>query len=344
MDNPARRLWPFAPVIAIIAAPILLAGLLVLSAILRKLTGWPPTELGQPLFTGILVVSLLPAVLGVLDMVAERRGVIEYRGLKLDFSLAAAVSPVSFEVPHNIGVPGQPVTDSDTRQILDALRDATANEVAIVDLKDGDAWWETRLLVLIAGAVRLARPAAMVFVATEGGLSNQFQGWAPPLELLPLILRSDRTYRESYARARAAARQWELVDPMGSGGAPPQPPQLPPWVQGLGATHPWMAFDSRSGLPNELAFEQFLQGDLGIRIEQLGSQRTISIVRLQELFRAVLRTNAVDEGWPSERQLEAILSSGDSYIAVTREKRYLRLLPLLTGLAVLMRSLVKRER
>jgi hypothetical protein len=61
-------------------------------------------------------------------------------------------------VPSNIGVPGQAVQDSLTTNILDALKQATDCEVVIIDLEDGRAWWETRLLVLLAGAVKLEGP------------------------------------------------------------------------------------------------------------------------------------------------------------------------------------------
>ncbi len=89
-------------------------------------------------------------ILGLVDLIVERRAVLEFHGAKLDFSHVDAPAPASFAVPISIGVPGGAVADSETNEILDALRQAAATEVVVVDLKGGHAWWETRLLVLIA--------------------------------------------------------------------------------------------------------------------------------------------------------------------------------------------------
>lgn len=332
-----RHLWPFSTRAALKWTVASLVGLLLLTAALRRFTEWPSGG-DAYLLVGIFVVSLLPTILAVLDMLAERRGVIEFRGVKLDFSAAALSSMSSFAVPQNIGVPGHPVTDSDTTQILEALRSATASEVVIIDLLDGHAWWETRLLVLLAGAMRRHRPSAVVFVATEGGVNGRFQGWGSPSDLFPLLLKADPQYRLHYARASAAAQQWSLVEPLGPGQLPP----VPSWAQGFGATLQWMAFDGGTGLPNRLAPEQFLQSALGQHIEQPSPPRAISTVRLQDLFRPVLRTNVLDEAVPSDKQVDALLSADAPYLAVTRDGRYLRLLPRLSGLAIVVRSLVAR--
>jgi hypothetical protein len=65
-----------------------------------------------------------------------------------------------------------PVTDSATTQILDTLRQATGDYVVVVDLEDGKAWWETRLLVLLAGAVRLGKPDKIVFVSRDANIDR----------------------------------------------------------------------------------------------------------------------------------------------------------------------------
>jgi len=221
------RLWPFDIRIAVVWAPVLLVALIAGVALLRQLVAWPPPGLDQFVLLAILVVSLLPVILAGVDMVADRGGAISFRGVKLDFSLAAVAAP-SYAVPHNIGLPGKPITDSGTENIIDALRGAVMNEVVVVDLEDGTAWWESRLLVLLAGAVRIGHPEAVVFVATDGEVRSRFQGWARPGALLPLILRADRKYRESYHRAMAWARRWELAEPVTSApqrSARPDPPR-----------------------------------------------------------------------------------------------------------------------
>jgi hypothetical protein len=245
--------------------------------------------------------------------------------------------PVSVSVPLNAGVPGRPVSDSDTTQILDALRSALTSEIAVVDLEGGNAWWETRLLVLVAGAARLGCPATIVFVGMEEGVTGRFIGWAPSEALLPLLLRVDSRYKECYARARAAANQWELVEPPGPG----QIPAPFPWMQGLAIQYQWMAFDPASNLPNRFAREQFFLADLGARIEMQGQAKPISVVRLRDLFGSVLRTSSLDETSPTDKQVEVMLAGEDQYLAVTQGRRYLRLVSRLDVQNSVLRSAVK---
>lgn len=71
---------------------------------------------------GVVLVSLLPVLLAVLDIIIERGGVIEYSGVRIDFSQVPQMGMSGFTVQTNIGVPGQAVSDSSTIEILEALR------------------------------------------------------------------------------------------------------------------------------------------------------------------------------------------------------------------------------
>jgi len=349
MDSSPSRLWPFGIRAALLWAPVLLVGLLISLAILRKIVAWPG-ELDKVVLTGIVVLSLIPLLLAVIDNLAERRATLEFRGLRLDFSRVAVPSPTSVSVPQNIGAPGRPLTDSDTSQILDVLRAAVTTDVVVVDLEDGHAWWETRLLVLVSGAARLGKPRAIVFLATEAGLARRFAGWAEPAGLLPLLLKADVRYQESHARAHAAARQWELVEPLpladppqAHGIAPRGVPPTTSWMQGLAVKHSWMAFDMQSGLPNELAAEQFLASELGETVEMAGGSHVISVVRLQELFRPIVRTSSTEETAPASQHLRTLMTQGDDpYLAVTRDGVYLRLVPRLAALSAVIVGMVEQ--
>ncbi|WP_426991181.1 hypothetical protein [Methylomonas sp. CM2] len=57
-----------------------------------------------------------------------------------------APSNPAFRLADNIGISGTVVTDAAPMEILDTLALATQCEVAVVDLKEGDAWWMSRLL------------------------------------------------------------------------------------------------------------------------------------------------------------------------------------------------------
>lgn|SRR5262249_17578756 len=344
MNDNDRKFWPFKPRTSIASAILTLVALLVVLLILRGTVAWPDKESQTTVLIGVLLISLLPILLALVDVIIERGAVIEYAGVKIDFSQVTKVGAFGFTVPVNIGVRGQPVTDSSTTQILDALRQSMSSDLVIIDLEAGQAWWETRLLVLLAGAVRLRKPDKIVFVGTDGGLDKCFQGWSHPNELLPHLLQAHPQYMLSYHKARAAALQWSLVEP----NVPAQPPGIVPvqrpWMQpGLATRYPWMAFNPSNGLPNELLAEQLLASDLGENIEQKGQTRSISLVRLEELFRPVLHKESVDETWPAERQMIAFFDADAPYIVVTRNRQYTTLVSRLTVLNTMLQKFAEKH-
>ena len=338
MGDATRKLWPFAPKASLIWAIALLIGLVLALAVLRATLAWPSTQSENVVLIGVIVLSLLPIVLALLDLIIERGAVIEYAGIKVDFSQTRKMGVAGIVVPSNIGVRGQSVADSGTTQIVDALRQATASDVVVIDLEDGQAWWETRLLVLLAGAERLGKPEKVVFVGTDAKREQQFMGWAYAGDLLPHLANAHPQYRQSLQAANAALRQWELVE------TPPAPPlaTVPPTtVPGALATqHPWLVFDP-TGLRNELLAEQLLQSDLGQKVEQTEGARSISLVRLEDLFRPVLSKDHIDLDWPQDRQLDAFLSTESPSIAITQNGRYSALVSRLTLLNQVLKPLVK---
>jgi hypothetical protein len=345
MTESDRRLWPFKRRSSILSAMILLIVLLGIVTILRVRTGWPSEKSESAVLIGVLLLSLLPVLLAVLDVIIERGGVIEHGGVKIDFSQVRQMGVSGVTVPVNIGVRGESVTDSSTTQVLDALKQATACDVVTIDLEEGQAWWETRLLVLLAGAARLRKPDKIVFVGTDAGKQQCFQGWAHPSDLLPHLLQAHPQYLRSLHAARAAARQWELVEPVNPvlPGSPGAVPAQPPWMQvGLTTQHPWMAFDGATGLPNELLAEQLLATDLGARVESEEDPKRISLVRLEELFRPVLNKDSIDQSWPVDRQISTFFDSDSPYIAVTQNGRYSTLISRLLVLNEVLRIIVER--
>ena len=341
MNDTDRKFWPFRPRTSIASAIIIFIGLLIIFVVLKRVNIWPTIEKAEiTVLIGILLFSLLPILLALVDAIIERGGVIKAGGVGIDFSQVPQTGVSGFTVPVNIGIPGQSVSDSGTTEILDALKQATACNVVIIDLEDGQAWWETRLLVLLAGAVRLKRPEKVVFVGKDSGIDSRFQGWGATSKLLRCLLQAHPQYPLSFHKAMAAARQWEMVEPTGD----IQNPPLPPWAQlGLAAQHPWMAFDNTTGLPNELLAEQLLASDLGTEVESKGMSKTINLFRLEELFGPVLHKESIDESWPAERQLSVFLNSDSDYLAVTQNGRYSTLISRLKVLNSIVRTLVEKK-
>jgi hypothetical protein len=318
--------------------------------ILRITLDWPSPESETVVLLGIFLLSLLPVLLMLVNTVIERGGVVEYGGVKIDFSQVQSTEIPGPTVPANIGLTGQPVVDSGSSEILGIMR-AMTSDMVIIDLEEGQAWWETRLLVLLAGAVRHNKPKVVVFVGTDGGIKNRFQGWASANDLLPLLLKAHPKYPMSYYAALAAARQWELVEPQGPNSQPP----LPEWMKQpeteptpanaprLAESHSWMAFDFSTGLPNKFFAEQLLASELGEKVEQHEPPRTISLVRLEELFRPVLHQEYIDESWPSERQLEAFFDRDTPYIAVTQSGQFKSLVSRIAVLNTMVGTLVWKK-
>jgi len=326
MKKSDHKFWPYKSKISIIFSLILLIVLIIIVSILRSTIGWPPDSSTNTILLGILLLSLLPVLLAVLDVIIDRGGSIGYKDFKIDFGKVQQSGLSGFTIPANIGVPGIPVTDSDTSNILELLKQATATSIVVVDLEDGHAWWETRLLVLVSGAERLKKPDKLVFVANEAGKQRVFQGWAEPEDLLQQLLKEDQQYLRSFYSARAAAMQWMLYGPLEK--IPPntyyQIPVPPLWMQsGLASNHSWMAFSTQTGLPNELLAEQYLQNELGSEIEQQpGGSKHISIIRLNEIFKPVLIKQAIDMTWANEKQTNVCLGSDANFMAITEDGRY----------------------
>jgi hypothetical protein len=332
MTDTKHKLWPFSPRASLITAVVLLVGFLLLVGLLRALMAWPSAQSESVVLIGILALSLLPIGLALLDKIIDRGAAIEYGGVKLAFSQSRELGSRGLTVAANIGVRGEAITGSSTTQILDALKQATACDIVIIDLNEGQAWWETRLLVLLAGAERRGKPHKIVFVGKDAGKEQQFQGWSYASDLLPYLLKAHPQFEKSLHVARAAACQLALVEPG-------QPPNLP--LGPLALRYQNMANDPATRLPNDLFMEQALQSELGEKVEQQEGARSINLVRLEELFRPVLIKDCIDLNWPADRQLDTFLGTDAPFLAITQDGRYSAVVSRLALLNQLLKPLLK---
>ncbi|HLO30219.1 MAG TPA: hypothetical protein VK249_13835 [Anaerolineales bacterium] len=337
-------MWPFKPRTAIILSISILLFSLILLAIFKSMLAWPAPDSEKIVLLGVFIISLLPVVLMLADTLIERGAVVEYKGVRIDFSQVQRTTTTGITIPANIGVTGQAVNDSGATQILDALRQAVSTNIVIVDLEDGHAWWETRLLVLLSGAVRHNQPKTIVFVATDSGTRNCYQGWGSAGELLPLLLNAHPKYRVIYDSVLAAAQQWAMLGPHAANTIPAQPTSItqPGWdATSLATNYLGTAFDYNTGLLTKFSTEQVLASELYTKIEQQEAPRTISIVRLQELFRAVLHISMIDETWPSERQLSEFFRNDLPYMAMTENGQFKSLIARSSVLNAMVGTLVQ---
>jgi hypothetical protein len=321
----AGSFWPWSSRAAVLAVPGILVVLLVLLSVTRAIADWPSDTSEGAVLAGLLLLALLPLLLVLLGTLAGG-GSVEAFGVRIRFAEASRARQ-EVTVPPRLGLqPGMTLNDSSTAKILDTLRDATHSDVAVLDLEEGTAWWETRLAVLCAGAARLGRPKAIAFVATVGGTQRVFKGWAPPEDLLRGLLAKRQDLRAAYERARAVHRQWELAIPPEPNAPPGTPPTLP-FPIGPDTGVQWAVFPDGSR-PSRLAAEQILALHVG-PIEDQKAHGVITTTRLVELFDPMLRTRSVDLDQDDSHATwaQTILSTTDQFVAMTNGQRYAGLLP-----------------
>ncbi|MHC1777802.1 MAG: hypothetical protein AB9834_20550 [Lentimicrobium sp.] len=336
--NDQPKLWPFNPQAAILLSLLLLFFLFVMIAVIQKKFDWPSSQSEKLFFTGLFIISLVPILLAILQIILDRGGRFEYGPIKIDIAKTLDANIPGFVIPANLGETGQHVPDSNMVNILDALKkpidnykdfvlyalqQSIDNSIVIIDLEDGLAWWETRLLVLLSGAHRLGNPGKIVFVASKSGKEQCFIGWANTESLLKCLLKAHPKYIRAYCVAKAVSSQWNLVEPLY-----PEPPlnvQMPdtlPWMQKEAMHKAWMAFDTSTGLPNELFEEQVLQNELIREIENPEGGKYITIGRVIDLFGPILNTKSIDQNDPSELQLKNLYSEDLPFIAFTKDGKY----------------------
>jgi hypothetical protein len=314
-----RPFWPFSVRAAVVSIPVVFAVLVIAAIVLRQRTGWPAGGSDGELLLGMVLLSFVPIALVLLGSIAGGGGSVEAFGVKIRWREAIATHGAT--VPPRLGLSEQlPMRDSGTIEILGTLREATRHDVVVVDLEEGRAWWETRLLVLAAGAARLGSPSAIVFVATEGGVRGWFQGWARPRDVLSGLLSARADLRAAYDRGVAVANRWALAVPDPAGATSTLPWGADPVADGKA----WAALPP-GGERNPLAPEQIIADEVG-QLE-VPAPSGITIVRLRELLAPCLRIRHVDEAADADAWSAAVLSSEEPFVAVTRDGRYVGLVP-----------------
>lgn len=334
MKDSDRKFWPYKPKVSILLAFIILTVLLVAIGILRSTVSWPADGSTNTVLIGILLLSVVPILFAILDVIIERGGSIGFKDFKIDFSKVTYSVSSGIVVPPNIGGLGIPVNESSIMMILEALKKAGESSIVIVDIEDGTAWWETRLLLLVAGATRLGKPDKIVFTGKISQQEQYFLGWAKPSSLLTLLLNSNQIYNRLYHISKAAASQWALVEPA----MPGQIPLQPSFVSGLEAGMCGnIAFDP-NGLPNEFLPEQIMGRALGNQVEQSNLNLNITQGKLIDLFGRVLMKDQIDENWVAEQQLKLFFESDNPFVALTKNGKYLKLVLRLSILNEILRK------
>lgn len=86
MNDTDRKFWPFKPRTSIVFAIFILVDLLIIFVALRATINWPFEKSETTVLIGILLISLLPIVLALIDANIERGGTIEDKDVKIKFA------------------------------------------------------------------------------------------------------------------------------------------------------------------------------------------------------------------------------------------------------------------
>jgi len=341
-DGRSLRLWPYRRGTALLASALLLVALLLALIGLRQANALPSDRISAWLLLGAVLLGLVPVMLSVLDLVVERGGTVEAPGgVKISFAaveVSARVDVSRTTISGNLGgTPGVSVADTGGATILQTLKPVLGSDVAVVELGEGREWWQTRLLLLTAGATRLGYPRVLVFTATVSGRTKQFVAWATPEELLRVHLSNASPQMQlAYQSAQALAGQWALGLPVVGGNQVTLPWALPGSATAATAYPPGIP-------PPQLIPEQFLLTELAALeppSPQPMTDLAVTVPLLRGLFTAVLREDSVERDDPDERWLGAILGGTDDYLAVTERGAYVTLVSRQAAINAVLRSLI----
>jgi hypothetical protein len=370
----SQRFWPFDPRYAWWTSAVLLPVSVGIAAVLQATGVLPGRRMPWWLLLGAVLVGLLPVILLILGRVRTVRAA----GVEVTFAAVrravrvADAATVRSTLSDNLGAPPGVVLDTAGDTVIQALRAAVTNDVVVVNVGDGHEWWDTRLLLLVAGAARLGHPAAIAFTATDAGRPDQFVGWGVPAELLRTQLGRKHTWRAAYRRAQRntllyTVAETEGVGPMGrlpwpasgrqriAGTVPQNLTRLAATTAEGQAELPWPdpklvyvhAPSNSPGPDDPYLAERFLLQELRPLEETLRPDRQeeleLTSDRVQDLFRPVLYHDFVDTDDSQTHWLDHVLGTTTPFIAVTTAGRLVSLVPRIAAVNGVLRGLVRDQ-
>jgi hypothetical protein len=329
--------WPYSRRAAVVLAVVTWIALGAALAVSNSYAGWPNDTTAGWLPFVVLALGLAPLVLVMLDSFRSSQAKVDLRWVKFDFS-AAGVVHESFGIPDNIVAAGVQVGDSGGPEIEAALEKARQNRILIVDLREGDAWWVTRLLVLAAGAVRSRTTEAIVFLGTREEVDRGlFLGWATPEAVLRAILKDRPDYQDLYEEASTIERQLEVF-----GKTLRTTSRKPP-----GLEKEISLFAQRYDDPmQEVILLDLVAGKTPPEWKSYEEPPDrLTEARLEELLaHSLYRNGVVDLEAPNEEQTRTLLAGHAPFVAVVAGGRFKGLLRRTDGERFILRQLFEQGR
>jgi hypothetical protein len=307
----STRFWPFEPRLTMLIVILVLVILLAAWGLLREVLHFDRVEAGWVLL-GIFALTVLPIVLLLLEGIGATGGSVEVGQIKVALTEAAGAQTLVL-APPNV-TPNPVIGDSGSKEIIEGLRRARTSKIVVVSLEDGHAWWESRLLILCAGAMRLGQPQVIVFTATCQKKVNQFVGWGHPNSIRDRLLDANTDFVAAHDTATglaAAARQMHAL-----GTDITQNPEL--------CNKQFILYPGAPGRLNTFLEEQLLAHALAPGENE--THREIGLNRLKDLFDPVLSSGYVDRTDPDAEWFRKALRSDEEYLAITDSGTYVGLM------------------
>lgn len=312
-------LIPITLRVALLSMPLVFLAAVLAFWITARYFAWPSTDEQRTTAIYIAIaLSMIPVGAYVLYFLSQSRASVGVKALGTDITLdfsknVATVRPLA--LPENILVPGTygSLAHSGSEEVIRAISRTTSASVVTLDIKDGKAWWPSRLFALSAGAVRFGAPEAIVFLATEENVDKIFVGWAEPRPIFETVMRAYPAYEECYLTARAIFNQLSLFP------VPDPTPDITPQIT----------------LPSGVANYQYAYAEgkdyafLQILLDRLSAleppcQEPFWMTRsfLADSFGHCWHRQAIDLESPVEAQVEQVLDLRETYIALVQEGRF----------------------
>jgi hypothetical protein len=342
MSNYKDQLWPYNKFLAFLAIPFIWLVFAVIFIVGQKYGIWQ-NDISGSIIIIISIISFIPMLLVLLDYFSLKGAVIDIKGVKIDFSkvdTGTSGSPqMAFELPDNIGIEGAVITDSAAMNIKKMLNVSDArHEIVIVNLKSGNAWWVTRLLVLCAGAVRTGFPKVLVFLGEKENNPNCFLGLGNPDELLKAILNDKPDYLVRYNKAMKIAQQFLTYKSM-TGLVPSLVPT--PDIVRYSANSEYFELDDE--VTEQIILDQM--GNFYFDINKQGSLEDppdrLTINRLSQLFDHCLFKDFINLNSDDKDQINRLLSSKACYLALVMNDQYVSILKKSDGESLILKELVQ---
>jgi len=342
MSDTSEKLWPYRKALALLFIPLTW----LCFTIWVNYAGWVnPLEGALVIIVGI--TSIVPVIFILFDFLSEKGASFGYKDLfKIDFSLSK-IKRESFGLPDNIGKSGPIFSDTSPMDILETLKISEEHEIIVLNLKNGKAWWVTRLLALSAGAMRQGSPSVIVFIGRKENADNYFLGWGRPKDILKAILEDKTDYRIRYENAIQIARQVMLYN---SNKFLPIVPNIPPVNNNIILHDDIKRYvnDPRYANQGEEITEQIIMDQLAnvFSYQPVGSLETIpdeiNIGRLNHLFDSCLYRDSIDLDEDGEVQVRKLLNAQTPYMALVRNNQYDSVVKQSDGEKLVLRKLLQQ--